>query len=109
MIQSQGKVIAEVWSLDKNTDTRANAARIVACVNAFEGIEDPIKMREIWDIVKHLELDAYHKMKEQRDQLLSALEMCKDVIQRGNMYYKHERDAYAAASAAIANAKGGNS
>ena len=25
MIQSQGRVIAEVWSLDKNTDTRANA------------------------------------------------------------------------------------
>jgi len=50
-----------------------NAKRIIDCVNAMEGIEDPIKMRETWDIVKQLELDAYKKVREENDHLLSLL------------------------------------
>lgn len=38
----------------------ANAQRIVECVNAMAGIEDPKKLRETWEICKDLELDKYH-------------------------------------------------
>lgn len=51
--------------------SNANAARIVACVNALEGIDNPASFVEV---VKKLELDAYEKMKAQRDELLAALE-----------------------------------
>lgn len=43
--------------------------RIVDCVNAMADIEDPLKHRETWDAIQHLELDAYHKAKEQIDEL----------------------------------------
>lgn len=52
---------------------QANAERIVSCVNAMEGIQDPQTLRETWDAIQHLELDAYHKMKEERDKLHEAL------------------------------------
>lgn len=51
-----------------------NAKRIVDCVNALEGIENPKTMRDTWELCKELELDAYYKMKEERDQLLKALQ-----------------------------------
>src|SRR5574343_85909 len=54
-------------------EQRTYSRRIVSCVNAMEGIEDPIKMRETWDIVKQLELDAYKKVREENDHLLSLL------------------------------------
>lgn len=60
----------------------ANAARIVACVNAMADIDDPQKLRETWEAIKHLELDAYHKMKEERDALLEyATDIYKVVTQ----------------------------
>lgn len=62
-------------------------ARASACVNACKGvenewlqtngvqalIEERDELAKKWDLVKHLELDAYHQMKEQRDELLEAL------------------------------------
>lgn len=45
---------------------KANARRIVECVNACKGIENPV---EFMEVVKKLELDAYHKMKAERDEL----------------------------------------
>lgn len=48
----------------------ANAARIVACVNAMAGIENPEKFRETWEAIKHLELDAYQQLKEKFDSLI---------------------------------------
>lgn len=54
-------------------EQRTYARRIVSCVNALEGIEDPIKMRETWDVVKELELDAYHKFKEHHESMKDKL------------------------------------
>lgn len=51
----------------------ANAQRIVECVNAMQGIDEPQKLRETWDAIQHLELDAYVSMKAQRDDLLYVL------------------------------------
>jgi hypothetical protein len=52
---------------------QANSKRIVACVNAMEGIDDPKKLRQSWDAVKHLKLDAYEAMKAERDLLEELL------------------------------------
>ena len=49
-----------------------NSKRIVSCVNAMAGIEDPQKLREAWEAVKLLELDQAQKYKEQRNTLLKA-------------------------------------
>lgn len=43
----------------------ANGQRIVECVNAMAGIEDPQKLRDTWESIKHLELDAYQEAQEQ--------------------------------------------
>lgn len=52
---------------------RANAQRVVDCVNAMDGIDDPQKLRQAWDICKELELDQAQKYKEQRDELLEVI------------------------------------
>jgi hypothetical protein len=70
---SNGWHIGELWTLDKEINSAANAGRIVTCVNAMEGIDDPKKLRETWDAIKHLELDAYHKAHEIIQQLIKAL------------------------------------
>lgn len=72
-IQGQGQSIAECWSLMGSRFISANATRIVECVNAMTGIESPLKLRETWDAVKHLELDAYHKAAERIEKLEAAL------------------------------------
>lgn len=61
-------------------NTEANAARIVACVNAMDGIDDPQKLRQAWEICKQLELDQAQKYKEQRDELLFALTQLKSWV-----------------------------
>lgn len=66
----------EFWGCDIGT-TNANAERIVACVNAMAGIEDPQQLRDTWDLVKDLELDAYHKLKEKYDEALLEIERLK--------------------------------
>lgn len=54
--------------------SEANAERIVECVNAMKGIDNPQKLRETWDAIQYLELDAYHNMKAQGDEMLECLE-----------------------------------
>jgi hypothetical protein len=53
------------------------SARIVACVNACAGIENP---ESFMQVVKKLELDAYQKIEAQRDELLAALKRLYDSI-----------------------------
>jgi hypothetical protein len=68
-----GKATAIAIMGDFRPNKRENADRIVTCVNAMQGIEDPAKLRQTWEAVKHLELDAYHNCKAERDQLLEVL------------------------------------
>jgi hypothetical protein len=49
-------------------DTRK---RIIACLKAMEGIENP---EEFMELVRNLELDAYQKMKAERDELLKIID-----------------------------------
>lgn len=63
--------------LHKSVDLR-NANRIIQCVNALEGFEDPIKMRETWDVVKELELDSFHKLKQEHDQFIELVRAMRD-------------------------------
>jgi len=41
LIQANQKHLAECWSMDKEINSEANAARIVQCVNACAGMDDP--------------------------------------------------------------------
>lgn len=59
----------------------ANAYRIVACVNAFDGIEDPQKMRDTWEATKHLELDAYDKTKQELDEANNNLTLLRKELE----------------------------
>lgn len=70
-----GSYICRITELDE--DTRI-AERIVSCVNAMDGIEDPKKLREAWEVCKDLELDSYHKLKAEHDKLFSSF---KDTIE----------------------------
>jgi ribosomal protein S13 len=63
----QGFQITSFLNLERG---RADAQRVVSCVNAMAGIPDPAAFMEV---VRHLELDAYKKVKEQRDKLLQAI------------------------------------
>ena len=70
LTQDKLSVFADNWMICSlshsfsEKETHANASRIVSCVNAMAGIEDPKKLRETWDSIQHLELDAYQKLKE---------------------------------------------
>ena len=44
--------------------------RIVECVNAFEGIENP---KEFMEVVKQLKLDDYQEVAKERDRYKAAL------------------------------------
>lgn len=88
-----GKVIADSHNqfvADKvmNGDDygEADAKRIVDCVNALTGIENPVKMRQTWDIVKELELDAYHKLKEEHD---NFIELVREMRSHQKEYFKN--------------------
>lgn len=52
----------------------ANAARIVACVNAMDGIPDPSNLRATWDAIQHLELDKYKDLKEAVQSLIQGID-----------------------------------
>lgn len=73
------KFIASVYTTmhakNGNDTARANAKRIVACVNAMQGIEDPASFMEI---VKQLELDAYQELKEGNEILTQLYQACQD-------------------------------
>lgn len=58
-----GLILAKMRAID-GIDHQANAARIVECVNAMEGIEDPSNLRATWDAIKELELDKYIELKK---------------------------------------------
>lgn len=76
---------ANIWRAEEasNEQDCANAARIVACVNAMDGIEDPKKLRETWDVVKHLHLDDYHNLKEKYDELKEKYDLLHAVYVEG--------------------------
>jgi hypothetical protein len=68
-----GFIVSGNWEITADSVHPDNATRIVECVNAMTGIESPLKLRETWDAVKHLELDAYHKAAERIEKLEAAL------------------------------------
>lgn len=82
-------------------ENEANAARIVACVNAMRGIENP---QSFIETVKHLKLDAYETAKQRAD----AFEQeCKSLTKKHGAAMKeiselvHQRDELLAALEAI--------
>lgn len=103
----------------EDVEGKANAARIVACVNAMKGKEDPehfIKMgenyiqqdKDIRDAINaHPEestFDEVVRLKSQHAQLLEALQFCQSVIKSQGMFDLSERMAYDKAEAAIQKA-----
>lgn len=86
LIQSNGKHLAECWSLDRNINCQANAERIVACVNACAGMEDPAKeIAELIRIKKAIEpYDAneltmgYDILLRERDELRAEIARLKN-------------------------------
>jgi hypothetical protein len=62
---------------------KTDIKRIIDCVNAMHDIEDPKKLRETWEVVKDLELDAYHKMKQERDDVLDVLKTLSQIWIKG--------------------------
>lgn len=54
--------------------SEVNASRIVACVNAMDGIEDPSNLRATWDEIQHLELDKYKNLKEAVQSLIQGID-----------------------------------
>lgn len=44
--------------------SEVNASRIVECVNAMAGIDNPSNHRATWDAIQHLELDKYQELKK---------------------------------------------
>ena len=61
-----------------------NASRIVECVNAMAGIDDPMEHRAFFDSIQHLELDAYAKMKTERDDLIAVLTNIDAILESGS-------------------------
>jgi hypothetical protein len=57
-----------------HADSEADAKRIVACVNAMEGIDDPSNLRATWDAIKELELDKYKNLKEAVQSLIQGID-----------------------------------
>lgn len=54
--------------------SEVNASRIVACVNAMEGIPIPSILRATWDAIQHLELDKYKDLKEAVQSLIQGID-----------------------------------
>lgn len=67
-----------VCDFDSSTDGE-NSKRIIECVNAMAGIEDPKQHRDTWDAIQHLHLDAYHKLKEEHDLFVRQVKHMRDV------------------------------
>jgi phosphoglycolate phosphatase-like HAD superfamily hydrolase len=59
----------------------ATAKRIVECVNAFEGIENPA---EFMQVVRILELDAYKQLETKHTNVLQVLETLEHLLSNGN-------------------------
>lgn len=59
VFDQDGHTICETISPSRKPDFE----RIVECVNAMDGIEDPKKLRETYEACKELELDKYQSLK----------------------------------------------
>lgn len=105
-IIADGKEVAStVTSETTDEENLANAQRIIDCVNAMDGLEFPHLYRETWDLMKHLQIDAYPKVKAKHDKLLEALKFCQSVIKSGGMFDRSEQLAYEKAEEAINNSE----
>lgn len=58
---------------------RERVERVVQCVNAMYGIEDPKKLRETYEACKELELDKYQKLKGFLSELISDIHVGYDL------------------------------
>ena len=89
---------------------QANAARIVACVNACEGVDTEDLTHGCYQklIEKHVEVCfAKQDLEAQRDELLAALKNCIAAIERTDHYTQVDRfEAADKARVAIAKADG---
>lgn len=88
----------------------ANAARIAACVNACEGVDNADLTHGCYQklLEKHVEVCfAKQDLEAQRDELLEALKNCITAIERTDHYTQVDRfEAADKARAAIAKAGG---
>lgn len=80
-VRFEGLILAKMRELE-GIDHKANAARIVACVNAMAGIEDPQMLRDDWEATKHLNLNAYKEVSQERDELRKQCEQLKEEVIR---------------------------
>ena len=92
-IFSGARYIGSIGNSDETeSETRANADRIVSCVNACAGMEDPeleigeiqTKLQEALAAIEN-QKDFISALKAQRDELLAAARIASDVL-------KQERD-----------------
>ena len=80
---SQRKLVASVYGDDPDCKPddrlKANARRIVACVNACEGIDDNnaifLKGNSVRKVIVAMEIKR-QRIEDQRDELLEALRVC---------------------------------
>jgi hypothetical protein len=92
-------------------EKEANARRLVACWNACDGI--PTTDLEQYAALDGVEHETVARLRfvgglvKQRDELLEALEVCRDALQRIREYGGHRASAEIVAEQAIANVKGG--
>lgn len=57
-----------------NANSEADAKRIIACVNAMEGIPDPSNLRATWDAIQNLDLHKYKDLKEAVQSLIQGID-----------------------------------
>ncbi len=87
-----------------------DARRIIACVNACEGIPTP--QLECDSAAFILLLNSRNSLEQQRDELLAALEKAKFAMEMRNWDWKStasddlQRDAYSSVKATITKIKG---
>jgi hypothetical protein len=62
-----------ILTLSKFGAGKITTERITACLNAMNGIEDPQKLRDTWDAIKHLELDAHQKCNSRLNAVLEEI------------------------------------
>lgn len=92
LVQSgDGRHLAELWTLDKTINCSANAERIVACVNAMEGIEDPITWmetnKEILDGDLKLQANWSQLIEEQRNQIKALTKTVRQMREAQKSYF----------------------
>lgn len=99
LIHANGKHLAECWSLDKEISSSANAARIVACVNACAGLDNPEQIRSMYEQMKtglyKLENHRIGKLMYERDELLRLVTLFREDYERWKSGgEQHAEDVY---------------